>query len=426
MIQALCLNGDCKRALLTYWEHLALQKGGYSTAPEVLCEMVRGLCRHGLVNEAYEVLSKAQAGSRNIHVWNTYLDGLVRHPQKILKEYASRFYERFDDAVQSMRSKDSIEPDAVTWSMWMRACFLMGDWRGAYKCFRDQYGVMSTDVACWDTVIRGLFQFSSDEPHAVGWQLVEEFIAMTSEKSPNKDSRAVVAADSRIVETVLLHCFPRFNEAKGTSAYKVLSEDVFERVVVWIEANISPRRKIGHALVLGTLLKTGQIKAALAMHQNMIDRQLWPSKSINCMVAKALALAGSRQASLGSTASAIEQAEEFILRKVPKQHYAAAYLPLVKSAAQDRRYADMWILIDRHYPWVPKQGAALADTARPFPDADMYQAMLSATEAKGDWSENRRLLDKLRLHLDLVNDCGDKKPKKKMAGIYNHYIRKHV
>ncbi|KAJ2855380.1 hypothetical protein J3B02_002199, partial [Coemansia erecta] len=413
MIRALCLNGDCKHALHIYLEYLDSRNSkNKSAAPEVLCEMVGGLCKHGLIDEAYELLSNAgDVGSRSVYVWNTYFDGLIRHPQKILKENTPSAFERLQNAMHIMRDTDGIEPDTVTWSIWIRACFQMGDWHGAFKCFRDQYETMSRDVACWDTVVRGLFQSRSREAHAVGWQLVEEFIARSSATPSQKDSNnsAALVADNRIVETVLLHCFPRFSEANSTYAYEMLSGDTLKKVVSWIEANISPQRKI----------------AALAMHQSMIDRQLWPTKSINCMIVRALGLAGSSQkASQGSTSDAIKEADCFILHRVPKQHYAAAYLPLVKSAAQDGRYTDMWALINRHYPWVPNKDAVV-DTTRPFPDADMYQAVLSATEARADWSENRHLLDKLRHHLDLVSDCGDKKPKTKMAGIYNHYIRKH-
>ncbi|KAJ1862978.1 hypothetical protein LPJ57_006314, partial [Coemansia sp. RSA 486] len=433
MIRALCLNGDCKHAMHIYLKHTAsLENSRYGIAPEILCEMVGGLCKHALVDEAHEILSEATSGSRSIYVWNTYFDGLVRHPQKTLKGRSVSLLERFQEAVQDMHRIDGIEPDTVTWSIWIRACFQLGDWHGAYKCFRDYFAIMSRDVASWDTVIRGLFQSNSPEAHAVGWQLVEEFISISATNPLRKDvgSSTVVVADSRLVETVLLHCFPRFSDVKSTYAYEVLSKDAFKKVVLWIEAKVSPQRKISHAIIIGTLLKSGRIRAALDMHQDMIDRQLWPTKSINCMIVKALVLAGSRRRALGSAADATRDAEDFIERRVPKQHYAAAYLPLVKCAALDRRYVDMWVLINRHYPWVvPKQeeeAAAAADTSRPFPDAAMYQAVLSATEATADWSENRRLLDKLRHHLNLVSDSGDKKFKTKMVGVYNHYIKKHI
>ncbi|KAJ2780282.1 hypothetical protein GGI15_003589 [Coemansia interrupta] len=250
---------------------------------------------------------------------------------------------------------------------------------------------MRADVVCWDTVIRGLLEcVCSDglEARVTGWQVVGEFIELADQHT--------LVFDVRMVETILLYAFPRFGKTdSGSAACDLLSSQALDRVTKWIESNMSSNSKNTFAIVIGTLLRSAQFDGALDLHQFMVDKKLWPTKSINCMIVRALALSESEHKGSERTAAYLDRAIEFINTRVPKQHYSGAYLPLVKYAAQDKRYADMWGYMDSWYPCVRED-----EFIGMFPDSDMYQAALRSTEINCDWSVHRQILDRLRHHLD--------------------------
>ncbi|KAJ1723004.1 hypothetical protein LPJ53_002622 [Coemansia erecta] len=354
-VRALFIEGHWQYAV-EYYSRLPEDTSG----AEVLCETVIGLCGRGMADRAHAVLLGTNMQYRNLYVWNAYFDGLVGYP-----------IAKLDDAIKQMVETDHIDPDIVTWSIWMRACLRQGDWRRAYRCFRENHCNMRADVVCWDIVVRGLLGCTSSdslEARVTGWQVVGEFIDLADGN--------IMPFDVRMVETILLHAFPRFRRtASDSMACDLLSKQTLDRVTRWIESNMSKSSRTTFAIVIGSLLRSAQFDGALDLHQFMVDKKLWPTKSINCMIVRALALAGSEQKSRVRTAPYLDRAEEFINTKVPKQHYGGAYLPLVKCAAQERRYADMWGYMDRWYPCVRDSGFIGI-----FPDSDMYQAVLRSAE----------------------------------------------
>ncbi|KAJ1825718.1 hypothetical protein LPJ73_009184, partial [Coemansia sp. RSA 2703] len=307
-VRALFIEGDWQHAL-SYYSRLSEDISG----AEVLCEVIRGLCRRGMYDKAHAVLLEANAQYRNLYIWNTYLDGLVGHP-----------VDKIDATIKQMVEMHHIDPDIVTWTIWMRACFRQGDWRRAYRCFRENHCGMRADVVCWDTVIRGLLEcISRDslEARVTGWQVVDEFIDLANQNA--------LAFDLRLVETILLHAFPRSGKsARGSTAYDLLSKRALDRVAKWIETNMSSTSKTTFAIVIGTLLQSGQFDSALELHQFMVDKKLWPTRSINCMIVRALAISGSEQKTRKLTAMYSDRAIDFISTRVPKQHYCGVYLPL--------------------------------------------------------------------------------------------------
>ncbi|KAJ1942475.1 hypothetical protein GGF37_003100, partial [Kickxella alabastrina] len=430
-IRALFAEGHHQRALKTYMATALPQTSAFSNnaaetvmAPEILCEVVGGLCRHFMVDKALDVLRGAEGQYRGVYAWNTYFDGLANslRYKRTCNQTANAAdpLESLRQAIFLMEQLDSIKPDIVTMSIWLRAHFRLGNWTGAYECFRENYRNMSKDMVCWDILIRGLLETDSREAHVLGWQVVDE---LTRRPSPG--------ADARLVETILLHAFPRFGRhtdaGPGGSKDAVVGRDLMDRVLEWVESNISFDRKTTYAIIIGTLLRTGQIDGALEMHQTMCERNFWPTKSINCMVVQALALHKSHQHGGAQLTNAVAKImHEFIETRVPKWHIPAVHLPLIKSAVSERRYGDMWGIIGKHYPVV---------AGLPFPDANIYRAALEATRMHCDWMQHRLVLDKLHNHLGLIRGDGSdssagvdgirQRDYKRMADVYCHYKNQH-
>ncbi|KAJ1896998.1 hypothetical protein LPJ71_006440 [Coemansia sp. S17] len=176
---------------------------------------------------------------------------------------------------------------------------------------------------------------------------------------------------------------------------RTLDQQTLADVLAWMETRMPQRRKITYAIVIGSLLATNQIARALEVYRAMVSRKLWPSKSINCMLAKSLA----------TGEQGVVAAARFVDDNFPPHHYAAAFAAIIKPLLLRQQYDDVWFVMDRHYPEViaPDTDRAPA-LSYPFPTHDMYNMALQAAAAHGDCEQHRLLRDRIRTHLDLVSN----------------------
>ncbi|KAJ2827158.1 hypothetical protein IWW50_002020 [Coemansia erecta] len=422
LLRALFAEGHKQQAMKLYiFLTEKREKGGRSgrlvradVGPEILCEMVGGLCRHALPDEAYKLLVCARSEHRNIYAWNAYFDGLansVGKPQrgKTHAFGAQKALEALRLAISEMEETDGIEPDIVTKSIWLRACFRSECWEAGVQFFRRHYVAMQNDIVCWDTAVRGLLKSSDPAAQKTGWQLIDELVQRVESGS--------LAIDDRLLETVLLHML-RYLAACTGSAY-VPDKALIRRMFLWMEARLPLARQNAFAAVIESLLQAGQIDSALELRNTMVSYSLWPSKSVNCMFVKAMATQNAREG--------IAKATEFIESKLPRQHYNAAYFVLLKLAAQHRHYGEAWNIIGRHYPGIEVAAAANSpEYLAPFPDAAMYNTALRLTKEHGDQKQHRLLLDRIQEHIDAIS-CNMPLAARRIAKVYGYYRnRQHI
>ncbi|KAJ2557632.1 hypothetical protein EV175_001222 [Coemansia sp. RSA 1933] len=429
--QAMQLYMEMRNPEITY-QHLISRDNASDNiealvTPEILCEVVGGLCRNSRLDDAYSVLVNADRKHRNIYAWNSYFDGLSN---RIKKRTSPHDMERVDGEIRAklergireMEDIDGIKPDTYTRNIWMRACFRSGDWESAERYFRDNYEVMSRDVVCWDTCVRGLLE--SDNTNAVrkGWRLVNNLVSQAD--------GIISGIDSRFVETVLRQMLSRASSKKWTiSPYDMLSKSEVSRIFEWAEKNVAMDSMNMHEVVIGSLLDTGRTNDALEIHESLRERGLWLPKSINCMIVRALAMDVTQES--GETASAmyeeITRADAFIVAKVPRQHYVAAYFILLKLVLQHRDYARAWEFVDRHYPEIvceaDGQHKATRVSLMVYPNEIMYNSFLMQTKEHGDLGQHRLVLDRMKAHLDTI--C-QKHPvaARRIARVYDYYKSK--
>ncbi|KAJ2023247.1 hypothetical protein IWW57_004192 [Coemansia sp. S610] len=397
LLRALLTEGHVHGASTLYDRVLAEPRRVAPMTSWILCEMVAGLCRHSRLDDAYDVLINAAQEHRTTHAWNAYLDGVAnsmcraqcstagkrqrrewaRAPRAVLK--------RMKTCIDWMEKSCAAKPDLATRSIWLRACFRAAEWRRAYAYFCTHFEAMRHDIVCWDTAIRGLFESGDTDAQKEGWHLVSRLIRLTDESGPS--------VDVRLVETILLYLFPRYRPSYQPPPARTLDQQTLAEVLDWMETRMPQQRKITYAIVIGSLLATNQIARGLEVYQAMVRRQLWPSKSINCMLAKSLA-----------SEQGVAVAAGFVEEHFPPHHYAAAFTAIVKPLLLRRRYEDAWCVLDRHYPEV---NAGATDRAPalsyPYPTHDMYGMALGAAVEHGDFGQRRLLLDRIRAHLDLVS-----------------------
>ncbi|KAJ2669793.1 hypothetical protein IWW42_004380 [Coemansia sp. RSA 1085] len=399
LIRALFVENKVDGALKLYKHMLDGSMGspdtGTVTVPKmtswILCEMVGGLCRRMMLHQAHKTLVEAKPEYRNSYVWNTYLNGIVESATAMSKTMRRQMFglkgplEFLQLAIHEMEGVDQIHADRVTRSIWLRACFCFDDWRSGEKYFRSNYSEMLNDYVCWDIVIRGLFKADEKQAQEAGWQLVDELVRIA-------DSQ-MLAIDERLIETVLRHLL-WYLSSYYEPAF-VPDNSLVQQIMAWIETRLPQVRQNTLALVIGSLLSAGNVDSALELHRAMIRCSLWPSKSVNCMVAKAIASQG--------TSQSIEKAAHFIDNVLPRQHYTSAYNELLKVAIQRQNYTDVWFIIYKYYPQVAV--AATADSPEywaPYPNAVMYAKALQMTKEHGDQHQHRLLLDRMQRHLEVV------------------------
>ncbi|KAJ2726781.1 hypothetical protein GGI07_000292 [Coemansia sp. Benny D115] len=392
-VRALFREGNSTEAMHVYSQTASPHSANVD--PRILCEVVAGLCRLNLVDEAYTQLKMVSPECRSVYVWNAYVDGVASHIRRI---------DEVRRAISEMQ-KEGVVPDTVTWTIWLRACFRSGEWHEALAWFEENCNSVHLDIICWDTAIRGLLCTSDPKAHMAGWSLVNDLVS-SAESPVELRVDAYPIPDARMIDTVLLHAFPRFS---GMSASpEAIPLEYSDRILGWATRNLSLKRKITHAIVIGTLLKTGNIDGALEIHRQMHKIGLAPSLAINCMIVRALA------SQLGDS-----NALGFIKDSVPLHHQAAAHFPLVKEAVQKQRYESMWSLMNGNYPAV--QDSCFSG---PFPDAEMYRVALRVTKEMGNFRQHRLLLDRLHQHLGLLS-TGELDIRyqsfRKMSTVYSYY-----
>ncbi|KAJ2818877.1 hypothetical protein GGI24_004961 [Coemansia furcata] len=395
LVRALLTQGDVHSATALYERVLGEPRKTAPMTSWILCEMVAGLCRHSLLDDAYDILTKAAQAHRTAHAWNAYLDGVgnsMRRAQytatgrRRLRDEARAplaVLKRMETCIGWMEKSRDARPDLATRSIWLRACFRAGEWRRAYAYFRRHYEAMRGDIVCWDIAIRGLFECGDADAQREGWRLVGCLVRQASGPS----------ADARFVETILLYLFPRFRPSYQPPPARTLDQHTLSDILAWMETRMPQRRKITYAIVIGSLLATGQTPRALEAYHAMAARRLWPSKAINCMVAKSLA----------SGEHGVAGAARFVDEHFPPHHYAAAFAAIAKPLLLRRRYDDVWSVFDRHYPEINALATDRAPPlACPFPTHHMYNMALEAAAAHGDCEQHRLLRDRIRAHLDLI------------------------
>ncbi|KAJ2394711.1 hypothetical protein GGI23_004584, partial [Coemansia sp. RSA 2559] len=425
--QAMQLYIEMRSPEGVYGQAIASSTDGLIT-PEILCEVVGGLCRHSRLEEAYRALVNADQAQRNIYVWNSYFDGLS---DAIQRSRSCRgpdvgMREKLAVAIREMEAMDGTKPDTVTRTIWMRACFRSGDWHGGEACFRSNYTTMRSDVVCWDTCVRGLLE--SEDVHAVrrGWRLVGDLARRLDGEAESamggmdavrlegrdegamggKGEGAIEDVDARFVETVLRHMLSRVSSrAWGFSPYDVLGRSEMARIFAWAEKNVSLDSSHVHGIIVSSLLDAGRIGDALDVHDAMRERGMWPPEPISCMLVRALALM-----------HGLSRADEFIVAKVPRQQYAAAYFILLRIALQHREYATAWALVDKHYPEIALEAddddaayaphaSASSSSSRVYPSESMYNTFLRLTREHGDLGQHRLVLDRIKAHLGLIHQA---------------------
>ncbi|KAI8322207.1 hypothetical protein GQ54DRAFT_288442 [Martensiomyces pterosporus] len=425
ILRALLLEGNAKRAIQLYEslsqsnqnvhsQHETAANSNAAMTAGILCELVGGLCRLSRADAAYSRLIGAEKRYRSVAVWNVYFDGLYQFGNRNSGSQTGDPLERLRQAIRKMEEFDAIEPDVATRSIWMRACFRSGQWKNAAACFRTYSDLMCGDVVCWDILIRGMLGSDDPEAHKEGWELVGQLTMRRLVPQPT--------IDARLVETILLHLFARLNGSPASASAP--DEDAIMSAATWAESNVSLDRKNTHAIIIGSLLRAGQIDGALEIHKAMRSRGFWPTRSINCMIVKALA----------SQPPQIQQSHdvaEFIETCLPPQHLAAAYAIVLKLALGARNYEYAWSIMDKHYPEVSSSSSLAAseqqrqsNSSSPFPNATMYHTALQMTKAHGDPGQHRRVLDRMESHLDLMHGS-HQAASKRIALLFNQYKHNH-
>ncbi|KAJ1907979.1 hypothetical protein LPJ81_000408, partial [Coemansia sp. IMI 209127] len=443
LLRALFAEGLREQAMQLYIE-MRTPDGAYGHStpnstdgpitPEILCEVVGGLCRHSRLEEAYNTLVNADQGHRNIYAWNSYFDGLSDGIQRnrSCRGPEAGMREKLELAIREMEAMDGIKPDTVTRTIWMRACFRSGDWHSGEACFRDNYKTMRSDVVCWDTCVRGLLE--SEDVHAArrGWRLVGDLARQLDGKAESamegvdtmrlagKNESVMEGVDARFVETVLRHMLSRVSSrAWGFSPYDVLDRSEMARIFAWAEKNVSLDSSHVHGIIVTSLLDAGRIEDALDVHDAMRERGMWPPKPVSCMIVRALAMM-----------HGLSRAEEFIAAKVPRQQYTAAYFILLRIALQHREYAAAWALVDKHYPEVALEAnddgacaphaSSSSSSSRVYPNETMYNTFLRLTREHGDLAQHRLVLDRIKVHLGVIH-LTHPAAAQRIARVYNYH-----
>ncbi|KAJ2159700.1 hypothetical protein GGF46_002825 [Coemansia sp. RSA 552] len=367
---------------------------GYSVSPtpEILCEVVSGLCQCLQLDQARDFLMSSARQCRNSFVWNAYFDGLIScairarsGQRRASASDPGAVLETLQQAMHHMESVDGIAPDPGTRSIWLRACFRFGGWKVASRYFWDNLEALRSDAVCWDIFLREAAGSNDPEAQRAGWQLIDELVQWP-------DSQCL-DVDARLLETILQHVLRHFAAPRTDSMY-VPEEEAVKRAFAWVKAWIPLARHTAFAVVIQSLLKTGQIHSALELHRTMCTSGLSPSKPINCMLVKAIAAYSN---------NGIASAAQFIKAGVPRQHFLDVYFVLLKAVAQQGNYDEMWNILDKQYPKI-----VVASTekwpqfAAPYPDARMYQNVLLLTKESGEYRQHRLLLDRMQCHLGLI------------------------
>ncbi|KAJ2769590.1 hypothetical protein IWQ56_002489, partial [Coemansia nantahalensis] len=292
--------------------------GRARTTPEILCEVVGGLCRHAQLDAARRLLAAAPRALRGLPAWNAYFDGLangIRRASAAARPHAAAPDEslrRLRRAIDAMEAADGLAPDAVTRAIWLRACFRAGDWEAAERGF----DAASDGVVLWDTFIRGALGSSLPAAQRTGWRQIDRLVRQTADA-------AAPPVDRRLAETVL-RCVLHHVTAECEPAYSPGS-DVVDRVFRWAEARLSLGRGRTFAIIIAAQIRGGRMDHALELYHAMRRRGLDPPPAaVSSMVA----------AALEPPAAALA----FAQASVPPQHYGAVFLRLLKAAAQHRRY----------------------------------------------------------------------------------------
>ncbi|KAJ2893484.1 hypothetical protein IWW38_002850, partial [Coemansia aciculifera] len=180
LLRALLTEGHVHKATRLYDTVVAKK---HLMTSWILCEMVAGLCRRSLLDDAHSVLCNAAQTNRTIHAWNTYLDGVassMRRTQYSASRKRQQRHEnraplsvlkRIQTCIDWLEQSDGVKPDLATRSIWLRACFRATEWKRAYTYFRTHYDDMRNDIVCWDITIRGLFESGDIEAQKEGWRL---------------------------------------------------------------------------------------------------------------------------------------------------------------------------------------------------------------------------------------------------------------
>ncbi|KAJ2744620.1 hypothetical protein GGI20_002835 [Coemansia sp. BCRC 34301] len=427
LIRALLTEGRINEAMRLYDSILAEPRKPLAPMTSwILCEIVAGLCRHSLLDDAYFALCNAAQNHGTVHAWNAYLDGVANSMRRAqysasgkrqLRDEARAplaVLKRMQTCIDWMEKSEAVKPDLATRSIWLRACFRAAEWVRAYTYFRTHYEVMRNDIVCWDIAIRGLFESGDENAQKEGWRLVSCLVRQT-------DANSGPITDARLVETVLLYLFPRYRPSYHPPPARTLDQGTLSDILAWIEARMPQRRKITYAIVVGSLLATGQVARALEVYRAMVRRKLWPSKSINCMLAKYLATVHGEQWGGGIAAAA-----RFVDETFPPHHYAAAFTAIIKPLLLRQQYDHVWSIMNRHYPEVNAPATDRAPAlSYPFPTHDMYSMALQAAAAHGDCEQHRLFLDRIRVHLDLV---ASKYPvaAQRIAHVYAFHCKKSI
>ncbi|KAJ2349637.1 hypothetical protein GGH92_002475 [Coemansia sp. RSA 2673] len=399
LVRALLTEGHIHKATGLYERVLAEPRKTAPMTSWILCEMVAGLCRHSLLDDAYITLTSAAQAHCTAHAWNAYLDGVANSMRRAQYTATGRrqlrdearaplaVLRRMETCIGWMEKSNGAKPDLATRSIWLRACFRAAEWKRAYAYFRKHYEVMKNDIVCWDIAIRGLFESGDIDAQKEGWRLVGCLVRQADEGGPS--------VDARVVETILLYLFPRYRPSYQPPPARTLDQQTLADVLAWMETRMPQRRKITYAIVIGSLLATNQIARALEVYRAMVSRKLWPSKSINCMLAKSLA----------TGEQGVVAAARFVDDNFPPHHYAAAFAAIIKPLLLRQQYDDVWFVMDRHYPEVIAPATDRAPAlSYPFPTHDMYNMALQAAAANGDCEQHRLFRDRIRAHLDLVSN----------------------
>ncbi|KAJ2503173.1 hypothetical protein GGH96_000422 [Coemansia sp. RSA 1972] len=409
LIRALFTEGQRRRAVDLYISLIDARKTSNLIRPtvtrEILCEVVVGLCRNAQLSEAYKLLTLALSEHRTLFAWNAYFDGLsnaIAKPQHGMAHVNAKqiALDRLRLAIREMKTRDGIEPDLVTRTIWLRACFRSGQWAVGVKWFRANFDIMQRDPVCWDTVVRGALASRDVAAQETGWRLIGDIVQRAESR--------VLGVDERMLETVLQCMLEHL--ANGDAEF-VPDEALLRRILEWVEAKQPLARQPAFAITIKALLRANRIQSALDLHARMARGSMWPAKSVNCMIVAALANDNTSYAT----------ARDFIEHNLPRQHFVAAYFVLLKRTAHAKRYTHMWNIFDTHYPEIcVMQTPTQPVYETPFPDAAMYNTVLRVTREYGDVHEHKRLLDRMQVHIGVVADSMPRAAQR-IASVYGYY-----
>ncbi|KAJ1949446.1 hypothetical protein FBU59_001143 [Linderina macrospora] len=387
-LRAMVQTGQWTRALRIYqavqWNHAKtgpkptthVDVSGVILTSAITTEMVRGLGRNSQMDEARRILMDAPQNIRSVYMWNAFLSAVVDQIGAVYSPNNGSRYdlEYLDLQLHCMKKVHGIQPDHTTETIRMRALLRSGEWKRAVKCFRRIQRAAPEDIVAWDTLVRGLMMADDRAANNCGWEMVDELV----------QNALPDMADARMADTVLKFALPMV-----ASSFCERNPESMARILQWAEKRMGKDRKSTYAIVVGALLRAGQVDSALEIHRTMRARGFWPSRAISCMIAEELAKKDSGRA------------EAFIETQVSPHYFASAYSAVLKAVLVTRDYEAAWRLMDAHYPVVqlPEDHGQM-----PFPDSIMYHRALQMARTHGDWEELRRVLSRMRHHLELSRD----------------------